>query len=57
MEQINNLKETVVENEEKTNYEKPLFEERKELAFPKEIWEKFNGGKWCIQCSGCNGCR
>jgi len=50
-------KEAIVVNTKKTNYEKPLFEERKELAFPKEIWEKFNGGKWCIQCSGCHGCR
>jgi hypothetical protein len=38
-------------------YEKPLFVERQELAFPKEIWEKFNGGRFCIQCSGCHGCR
>ena len=57
MEQIKNFKEELVVNVKETSYEKPLFEEREELAFPKEIWEKFNGGKWCIQCSGCHGCR
>jgi len=57
MEQTKNLKENIVVNVIETNYEKPVFEERKELAFPKEIWEQFNGGKWCIQCSGCHGCR
>ncbi len=38
-------------------YNKPVFNERQELAFPKEIWDKFNGGRFCIQCSGCHGCR
>ena len=55
--QQESIRETNAAIAEKSNYEKPLFRERKELAFPKEIWEKFNGGKWCIQCSGCHGCR
>lgn len=49
--------EILVEEMESPKYEKPLFEERKEMKFPKEIWEKFNGGGGCIQCSGCHGCR
>ena len=44
--------------EEKVKYEKPLFEECKEMKFTEEIWEKFtNGDKSCMQCSGCHGCR
>ncbi len=38
-------------------YEKPKVVERQNLAFPKEIWDKFNSGKYCLQCSGCHGCR
>jgi len=38
-------------------YERPVFVREKELAFPKEIIEKFNGGRFCVQCSGCHGCR
>lgn len=49
--------EVLVEVAESPKYEKPLFEEREEMKFPKEIWEAFNGGKRCIQCSGCHGCR
>lgn len=45
------------ESRGKTKYEKPLFEESKELAFPREVWEKFNGGKGCMQCAGCHACR
>jgi len=55
--QQKNFKETNMENVKKPNYEKPLFEERKELTFPREIWERFNGGRFCMQCSGCHGCR
>ena len=38
-------------------YEKPVFIKEKELIFPIEIIEKFNGGRFCVQCSGCHGCR
>ena len=38
-------------------YKKPVFVKEKELTFPKEIIEKFNGGRFCVQCSGCHGCR
>ncbi len=55
--QQKNLKETNDVNTKRSNYEKPLFEEKKELTFPKEIWERFNGGRFCMQCSGCHGCR
>ncbi len=64
MTQKKNFKETNVGIAKKANpsfpagrYEKPLFIEKQELTFPKEIWEKFNGGRFCIQCSGCHGCR
>jgi hypothetical protein len=57
MTQKKNVNEPKVGGTRKTTYEKPLFVERQELAFPKEIWEKFNGGRFCIQCSGCHGCR
>lgn len=50
-------KEKVLKKSTPVNYQKPLFKERKELAFPKEIWEKFNGGRFCIQCAGCHGCK
>jgi len=38
-------------------YKKPVFVKEKKLAFPKEIIEKFNGGRFCVQCSSCHGCR
>ena len=38
-------------------YRKPVFVKEKELTFPKEIIEKFNGGRFCVQCSSCHGCR
>ena len=38
-------------------YKKPVFVKEKELTFPREIIEKFNGGRFCVQCSGCHGCR
>lgn len=38
-------------------YKKPVFVKEKELTFPKEIIEKFNGGRFCVQCSGCHGCK
>jgi len=39
------------------SYEKPLFEEQPGLVFPRQIMETFNGGRFCVQCSGCHGCR
>jgi hypothetical protein len=45
-------------NEKKVAYEKPLFEETAGLVFPRQILEAFNGkGRFCVQCSGCHGCR
>lgn len=38
-------------------YEKPVVKESEGLTFTKEIWDKFNGDKFCLQCSGCHGCR
>jgi len=38
-------------------YQKPYVGERSEMTFPREIIEKFNNGRYCIQCSGCHGCR
>ena len=44
-------------NEKKVVYQKPLLEKQKEMVFPIEIMEKFNGGRFCLQCSSCHGCR
>lgn len=38
-------------------YKKPVFIKEEKLTFPKEIIEKFNGGRFCVQCSSCHGCR
>lgn len=40
-----------------TVYEKPVFEKQAEMVFPMEVIEAFNGGRFCVQCSGCHGCR
>lgn len=39
------------------SYKKPEFEKEKELNFPKEIMDKFNGNKYCLGCTSCHGCR
>lgn len=41
----------------RTKYEKPLFEKQDGMDFPKQIIEKINAGRFCLQCSGCHGCR
>jgi len=41
-------------DENKKEYETPVFEEEKEMSFSKEIWEEFNNGKWCFGCTNCN---
>ncbi len=38
-------------------YKKPVFVKEKGLTFPKEIIEKFNGRRFCVQCSSCHGCK
>ena len=38
-------------------YKKPVFEKQEGLVFPREIIEQFNEGRFCVQCSGCHGCR
>lgn len=38
-------------------YKKPVFVKENGLIFPREIIEIFNGGRFCVQCSGCHGCR
>lgn len=43
--------------EKKLVYEKPLFEKQAGMIFPQQILEKFNGGRFCVQCSSCHGCR
>ena len=43
--------------DKKNAYEKPLFEEQSGMVFPLQIIEKFNGGRFCVQCSSCHGCR
>jgi len=42
----------------KTKYEKPLFELQKQMTFGLDILKKFNkDNHFCLQCSGCHGCR
>lgn len=38
-------------------YEKPVFEKQVEMVFPLEVVEAFNGGRFCVQCSSCHGCK
>jgi hypothetical protein len=39
-------------------YEKPKFEKQTNMTFPMDIIERFNGdNRFCLQCSGCHGCR
>ena len=38
-------------------YEKPTIARCARMDFPMEIMEKYNGGRYCVQCSGCHGCR
>lgn len=45
------------EKNSKEIYKKPVFEKEDGLTFPREIIEKFNGGRFCVQCSSCHGCR
>ncbi len=41
----------------RSNYQKPLFEKQDGMVFPIEIMEKINGGRFCLQCSSCHGCK
>ena len=45
------------ENEKMVTYEKPLFEKQSGMDFPMQIIEKYNGGRFCLQCSSCHGCK
>lgn len=38
-------------------YEKPILEKQDGMEFPFQILELFNGNRFCLQCSGCHGCR
>jgi len=56
--EIVEIKNNALRSENKSRkYEKPLLEEHKELTFPLHILEKFNKGRFCVQCSSCHGCR
>lgn len=50
-------KPAIQTKEKKVRYQKPLFQKQAQMTFPTEIMEKFNGGRFCLQCSGCHGCR
>lgn len=42
----------------KPAYEKPIFEPQEKMIFPYEIIQQFNEmGRFCMQCTGCHGCR
>lgn len=43
--------------EHKKVYKKPVFKKEKGLVFPMEVIEKFNGKRFCVQCSSCHGCQ
>ena len=38
-------------------YETPLFEEQDGMVFTRQVVEKFNEEKFCVQCNVCHGCR
>ncbi len=38
-------------------YKKPVFVKNEKMTFPMDIIAQFNGGRFCVQCSGCHGCR
>jgi len=38
-------------------YKKPVFQKQKGFDFKCIINENFNNAKYCVQCSGCHGCR
>ena len=42
---------------EANGYKKPTIVKCKEMTFPMDIIAQFNGGRFCVQCSGCHGCR
>lgn len=51
-------KKTAIERRgKKVRYQKPLLRKQEQMIFPTEIMEEFNGGRFCLQCSGCHGCR
>ena len=50
-------KQALQSKEKKVVYQKPLLEKQKGMVFPIEIMEKFNGGRFCLQCSSCHGCK
>jgi len=47
----------MAKKERKKPYKKPVFIKNKKMTFPMDIIAKFNGGRFCVQCSGCHGCR
>ncbi len=49
--------ETKKKKETPKVYEKPIFVKAKAMTFPRDIIENFNGGRFCVQCTGCHGCR
>ena len=50
-------KTEIERNQKRIHYQKPLFEKQVKMTFPTDVMEKFNGGRFCLQCSGCHGCR
>jgi hypothetical protein len=46
--------ESPAQSSKQQPYEKPLFEEQKEMVFPEEVWEEFSNGAWCFGCTNCN---
>lgn len=47
-----------MERTKKRKYEKPVITKEKGMHFPLEIIHTFNtNSRFCVQCSGCHGCR
>ena len=57
MDKETSSKEFPLGNSNPRVYEKPVFEESEGLQFTREIWIALNAGRYCMQCSGCHGCR
>lgn len=51
------MKNSNKDSKAKKVYEKPICVKNEKMTFPMDIIEKFNGGRFCVQCSGCHGCR
>lgn len=57
MDNLHDILTGLVEDDNNKGYKKPIFIKEEEMTYPKEIMEEWNEGKYCLQCTGCHGCR